>query len=471
MRSFPFFFRLKGLPCWVAGGGEGARHKASLLLKAGASVTLFGDQLHPSTRQLVQEGQVQWRQQRLQADDLQQLEPAELPWLLIADEDEALNRELAEVCARRRVLFNAVDMPAIGDFFFPSILERGPLSIAIGSDGSAPILVRHMRARLESLLPKRIGELGELVQQFKDAVRERFPNLDRRRRFWDEQMNGPVAEQVLAGRSEQAAKMLQQSLQQATDDMPGEVYLVGAGPGDPDLLTFKALRLMQQADVVMYDRLVSEQILECVRRESERIFVGKGRNIYSITQDNINQALVDYARQGKRVLRLKGGDPFIFGRGGEELERLAEAGISFQVVPGITAASGCASYAGIPLTHRDYAQSVRFITGHRVGGELNLDWKEYVQPGQTLVFYMGLNGLEIICDKLLEYGAAADLPVALVEKGTRIDQRVFVGTLTDLPSRVREAGAEAPTLIIVGQVVRLQDKLAWWNTETKDKSP
>lgn len=463
MRSFPFFFRLENRLCWVAGGGEGARHKANLLLKAGARVELYASELHASTRQLLEDSDIIWHKQDLTDRQIDQLTHGELPWLVIADLDEVWNTRLADACKRRRVLFNAVDMPAISDFFFPSILERGPITLAIGSDGQAPILVRHLRARLESALPQRIGELGELVQVFKDQVRERFPELDRRRRFWDDQMNGPVAERVLAGQAGQAANMLQQSLDEAKDELTGEVYLVGAGPGDPDLLTFKALRLMQQADVVLYDRLVSDQILERVRRESERIFVGKGRNMYSITQDNINQALVDYARQGKRVLRLKGGDPFIFGRGGEELETLVEAGIPFQVVPGITAASGCASYAGIPLTHRDYAQSVRFITGHRVGGELNLDWQEYVNPNQTLVFYMGLNGLEVICDKLLEYGAPADLPMALIEKGTREDQRVFTGTLKSLPPLVREAGAEAPTLLIVGQVVRLQDKLAWWN--------
>ena len=462
MESFPFFFRLEGKSCLVVGGGEGARHKASLLRKAGAQVTLLAETLHPSTAHLLEsDSSIVWRAQAFSDEALTGMH------LVIAAADEALNRSVAASANRQRILVNAVDMPDISDFFFPSIVERGPLTIAIGSNGSAPVMVRHLRTQLEAMLPQRMGDLGDLVQRFRDQVRAKFPQIDLRRRFWDKHLNGLAAEKVLAGQSAAADVIVGTDLDLPGTDLDlslGEVYLVGAGPGDPDLLTFRALRLMQQADVVLYDRLVSDEVLDKVRRESELIFVGKGRNIYSIDQDNINQSLVELAKQGKRVLRLKGGDPCIFGRGGEELEYLVAHGVSFQVVPGITAASGCASYAGIPLTHRDHAQSVRFITGHRVGGELNLDWQQYVKPGQTLVFYMGLNGLEAICNKLLEYGASADLPVALIEKGTRRDQRVFCGTLADLPATVRAAGAEAPTLIIVGTVVSLHHSLAWWNT-------
>jgi len=466
MKSFPFFFKLQDLACLVVGGGEGARHKANLLLKSGANLTLVADHLHASTEQFISENRLVYINQAYHPDLLKGMR------LVIAAGDEDLNHQISEDARRMGIFINAVDMPQLSDFFFPSIIDRNPITIAIGSDGSSPVLVRHMRARLESTLPSRLGELGQLVSKYRDQVRKKFPNLDLRRRFWDKHMDGATAELVYSGRIDAAYDSIEESL--AADesnaiDAKGEVYLVGAGPGDPDLLTFKALRLMQQADVVLYDRLVSDEILELVRRESELISVGKGRNIYSITQDNINESLAKFALEGKRVLRLKGGDPFIFGRGGEELEYLANLGISFQVVPGITAASGCATYAGIPLTHRDHAQSVRFITGHRVGGELNLDWKEYVKPNQTLVFYMGLNGLETICNKLIEVGLPPQTPIALIEKGTRVDQRVFVSTLVELPDMVRNAGAEAPTLIVVGDVVGLHHKLNWWGQDLHAK--
>nr|MCS5587756.1 siroheme synthase CysG [Porticoccaceae bacterium] len=265
---------------------------------------------------------------------------------------------------------------------------------------------------------------------------------------------------------ERAERLLTEKLDSGSQFKTGEVYLVGGGPGDPDLLTFKALRLMQQADIVLYDRLVSKQVLNLVRRDATRIYVGKTAGDHPVTQDNINQKLVDYALEGNRVVRLKGGDPFIFGRGGEELETLAEHNIPFQVVPGITAASGCASYAGIPLTHRDHAQSVRFIAGHQRSGKLDLNWPELIQPNQTLVFYMGLNGLETICQQLKDHGLSAATPAALVEKGTSERQKVLVGDLDSLPEIVRTSGAKAPTLIIVGSVVSLQHKLAWFNQDT-----
>jgi|SaaInlV_100m_DNA_5_1039725.scaffolds.fasta_scaffold19561_2 uroporphyrin-III C-methyltransferase / precorrin-2 dehydrogenase / sirohydrochlorin ferrochelatase len=462
MKSFPFFFKLRDLPCLVVGGGEGARHKASLLLKAGAKITLVTESLHPSTEQLLKDTEIDHLPKSYQPDQL------EGQRLVIAAADEDINRQIANDARARGIFVNAVDMPEISDFYFPSIVDRDPITVAIGSNGSSPVLVRHTRALLETHLPSGLGALGGLVSKFRDRVRDVFPDLELRRRFWDKHIGGQTAELVYSGRISEANHRVELDLKNpetALSRQRGEVYLVGAGPGDPELLTFKALRLMQQADVVLYDRLVSDEILNLVRRESELIAVGKGRNIYSITQENINESLANLALEGKRVLRLKGGDPFIFGRGGEELEHLVERGIPFQVVPGITAASGCATYAGIPLTHRDHAQSVRFITGHRVGGELNFDWDEFIKADQTLVFYMALNGLEYICNKLLEAGVAPDMPIALVEKGTRSDQRVFVSDVTKLPEMVRKAGAEAPTLVIVGSVVKLQAKLNWWGQD------
>ncbi|MDX9874494.1 MAG: siroheme synthase CysG, partial [Spongiibacteraceae bacterium] len=326
-------------------------------------------------------------------------------------------------------------------------------------------------ARLESTIPAAYGRLAGLLGKFREAAARRFPDIDQRRFFWEEVLDGPIAEMVLAGRADEADRLLTEQLAQAAPVAHGgEVFLVGAGPGDPDLLTFKALRLMQRADVVLYDRLVAPEILALCRRDAEQIYVGKARAQHAVPQAQINQLLVDLAMQGKKVLRLKGGDPFIFGRGGEEIEPLAEQGIPFQVVPGITAASGCASYAGIPLTHRDYAQSVRFVTGHLKDNTSNLPWAELVQPNQTVVFYMGLVGLPIICQELVAHGRAPDTPVALIQQGTTPEQRVIVGTLADLPARVAEAGVRAPTLIIVGEVVRLHRKLAWFSPDDSASS-
>lgn len=455
MNTLPLFHRLQAERCLVVGGGDIAVHKARMLARAGAELRMVAVQFSPEAEAFITEQNISRTQRAYEVADLEHVR-----LVIAATDSERVNAQIAEDARALGLLINVVDKPNLSNVIFPSILDRSPLTIAVGSDGSAPVLVRLLRARLETLIPASYGKLANLVSEFRDRVRAVYPDMEKRRRFWDKHLQGRVAELAFAGREEQAAQILKRCLFEDVEDFAeGEVYLVGAGPGDPDLLTFRALRLMQQADVVLYDRLVSEAVLDLVRRESEKIYVGKDKNPYSITQENINQVMVEWAAQGKRVLRLKGGDPFIFGRGGEEMEYLAQHGVSFQVVPGITAASGCASYAGIPLTHRDYAQSVRFITGHKVGGELNLEWREFVQLGQTLVFYMGLNGLETICNKLVEFGMAASTPVALIEKGTLPEQRVFIGTLSDLPDRVRAAGAEAPTLIIVGEVVRLHEVL------------
>ena len=270
----------------------------------------------------------------------------------------------------------------------------------------------------------------------------------------------PLKEQVFNGNGDAADRLIEQALQEWKTPQ-GEVYLVGAGPGDPELLTLKALRLMQQADVVIYDRLVSQPIMDLCRRDAEKIYVGKARSNHAVPQEGINALLVKYASQGKRVCRLKGGDPFIFGRGGEEIQELFDAGITFQVVPGITAASGCSAYAGIPLTHRDYAQSVRFLTGHLKEGSPDLPWNELVYENQTLVLYMGLVGLENTCQQLIAHGQRPNMPVALISKGTTPEQKVVVGTLADIASKVSEHHIQAPTLTIIGEVVSLREQLQW----------
>ncbi|HBK50869.1 MAG TPA: uroporphyrinogen-III C-methyltransferase, partial [Pseudomonas sp.] len=382
--------------------------------------------------------------------------------VIAATDDPGLNAQVSADAQALSLPVNVVDAPALCTVIFPAIVDRSPLVIAVSSGGDAPVLARLIRAKLEAWIPSAYGELAGLAARFRHKVKSLYPDVNQRRGFWETVFQGPIAERQLAGQGAEAERLLQAMVDGAPVQQGGEVYLVGAGPGDPDLLTFRALRLMQQADVVLYDRLVAPAIIDMCRRDAERIYVGKRRADHSVPQDQINRLLVNLALQGKRVLRLKGGDPFIFGRGGEEIEELAEHGIPFQVVPGITAASGCSAYGGIPLTHRDYAQSVRFVTGHLKDGTSNLPWNDLVAPAQTLVFYMGLVGLPTICAELIRHGRAASTPAALVQQGTTRNQRVFTGTLADLPDLVAQHEVHAPTLVIVGEVVQLRDKLAWF---------
>ena len=382
--------------------------------------------------------------------------------VIAATDDEPLNARISAEAQALGIPVNVVDAPALCSVIFPAIVDRSPLIVAVSSGGDAPVLARLIRAKIETWIPATYGQLANLGKRFRERVKQLFPDVQQRRVFWEDVFQGQIAESVFAGKLEEGERLLEARLAGAAPRALGEVYLVGAGPGDPDLLTFRALRLMQQADVVLYDRLVAPAIIDLCRRDAERIYVGKRRADHAVPQEQINQLLIDLAKQGKRVLRLKGGDPFIFGRGGEEIEQLAAKGVPFQVVPGITAASGCAAYAGIPLTHRDHAQSVRFVTGHLKDGSSNLPWQDLVSPGQTLVFYMGLVGLPGICAQLIAHGRSGATPAALVQQGTTQNQRVFTGTLATLPELVAAHEVHAPTLVIVGEVVTLRDKLAWF---------
>lgn len=457
MDFLPLFHNLRGRRVLVVGGGEIALRKARLLAEAGVTLRVVAPRIEPGLRSLVEQGGGELILRGYREADLYGC-----VLVIAATDDEQLNARVSRDACARNLPVNVVDAPELCSVIFPAIVDRSPLMVAVSSGGDAPVLTRLMRARLETLIPSAYGRLAGLAQKFRGAVKQRFADVQQRRVFWEEVFQGPVAEQVLAGREAEAERLLADKLAGSRERELGEVYLVGAGPGDPDLLTFRALRLMQQADVVLYDRLVAPAIVDMCRRDAERIYVGKRRSEHALPQEQINQQLVVLAKQGKRVLRLKGGDPFIFGRGGEEIEELAAEGIPFQVVPGITAASGCSAYAGIPLTHRDYAQSVRFVTGHLKDNSCNLPWGDLVAPGQTLVFYMGLVGLPVICEQLIRHGCAADMPAALVQQGTTPSQRVFTGTLADLPQLVAQHEVHAPTLVIVGEVVRLRDKLAWF---------
>jgi len=368
----------------------------------------------------------------------------------------------------RNIPVNVVDDPELCSFIMPAIMDRSPLMVAFSSGGASPVLTRMMRGRLETMIPQNYSLLAGFAERFREQVKQRVTNPAKRRIFWENVLEGVIAEKVLSGDESSAEAMLQHMLESEDNILRGEVYLVGAGPGDPDLLTFRALRLMQKADVVVYDNLVSKPIVDMTRRDAERIYVGKKRNDHTLRQEQINELLVRLAQEGKRVLRLKGGDPFIFGRGGEEIETLAAEGIPFQVVPGITAASGVSSYAGIPLTHRDHAQSCIFVTGHLKDGSMNLDWEALARPRQTIVVYMGLHGLATLCTELVAHGLPGDTPIAIVQQGTTKNQRVVTGTLATLPGKSEVEELHAPTLIIVGGVVTLRHKLAWFNPENPE---
>ncbi|MEO5572918.1 MAG: siroheme synthase CysG [Gammaproteobacteria bacterium] len=458
MDYLPVFLNIKNKPCLVVGGGEVAARKAALLLRAGGCVMVVSPVLGDTLRQWVEEGKLTHHAAEFSADDL-----AGCQLIVAATNNADVNRRVSELAMQRNIPVNVVDRPELCSFIFPSIVDRSPIIVAVSSGGASPVLARLLRARLETIIPAAYGRLAALAGSFRDAVKKRFTNPAQRRIFWEKILQGPIAERVFAGQDDAARTALQAELDGDHIRTTGEVYLVGGGPGDPDLLTFRALRLMQQADVVLHDRLVSAEVLDLTRRDAERIYVGKRRSVHTVRQEEINQLMVTLARQGKRVLRLKGGDPFIFGRGGEEIDTLAQEGIPFQVVPGITAANGCAAYAGIPLTHRDYAQACIFVTGNLKDGSMDLNWDALVQPQQTIVVYMGLVGLDILCRELIAHGMPATMPTALIQQGTTRQQRVLIGTLETLPEIIKNTEVHAPTLIIVGEVVKLHGKLAWFN--------
>lgn len=455
MNFFPLFLRLHNRCVLVVGGGEVAARKVRLLLKAGAKVQVVALDLNDEVQALVHAKSVQWLAKSFSPEHIA------AAWLVIAaTDDAALNREIAAHADHAKVFVNVVDAPEPSSAITPAIVDRNPLLIAIGSMGAAPVLARRTREKLESLIPAGYGRLAAFMGEQREVLKDKLPQIARRA-LWERFLDSPAAEQVMTGNVAAASQQLQTMV--AENKPTGEVYLVGAGPGDPDLLTFRALRLMQQADVVVYDRLISPAIMELVRRDAERIYVGKRKNEHTLPQEDINQTLVDLAQSGKRVLRLKGGDPFIFGRGGEEIEQLAAAGIPFQVVPAVTAASGCAAYAGIPLTHRDHAQACIFVTGHaKQDGQLSLHWEVLARPQQTVVVYMGLSTLAVICQKLIEHGLPSSHPAAMIEQGTSPQQRVVVGDLSSLPALVKTAAFSAASLLIVGSVVSLHSTLNWY---------
>ena len=468
MDYLPVFLKVEDRPCLVVGGGKVAARKVGLLSRAGARITVVAPQICDEIKALPDPACVTIVEREFREADM-----ADVVLVIAATDNETVNQTVSGLANRQRIPVNVVDNPDLCSFIMPSIIDRSPVQIAVSTGGASPVLARLLRARLESFIPAAYGRLARLVDEYRHSVKQRFSDAGQRRYFWESILQGRVAELLFAGHEEKARVALQEAIEDtdAHYQSSGEVYLVGAGPGDPDLITFRALRLMQQADVVVYDRLVSEPILDMVRRDAELIYAGKARDQHTLTQETINQLLVRLAKEGKRVLRLKGGDPFIFGRGGEEIETLAEEGIPFQVVPGITAASGCATYAGIPLTHRDYAQSCTFITGHLKDGSVDLDWEKLAKPAQTIVFYMGLHSIPVIGKQLVAHGLPKETPVALVQQGTTRKQRVYLETLESLADLAQRESLQPPTIIIVGEVVGLQKKLSWFGENNPGQQP
>lgn len=458
MQALPIFFNITDRLCVVIGGGEVATRKVSMLLKANAAIKLISPEICPELKALADTGKIQFIQASYASDYL-----AGACMVIAATDDEAVNEQVSLDAKAHNIPVNVVDAPALCTFTMGSIIDRSPVVIAISSEGNAPVLARYIRSKIETMLPAAYGRIADIAGEFRDKVKAKFATTQLRRRFWENVLQGPLVERVLSGQEQAARDLLQNLLDDnSVVSNHGEVFLVGGGPGDPDLLTFRALRLMQQCDVCVYDKLVSPEVMELVRRDAELIYVGKERDQHTMPQQEINELLASLAKQGKRVLRLKGGDPFIFGRGGEEIETLMQHGVPFQVVPGITAANGVSSYAGIPLTHRDYAQACLFITGHLKDGTLDLDWATMARPKQTVVIYMGLVGLAQICEQLIAHGVSASMPVAVVQQGTTQRQKVVTATLQDLPQKVAQAGLKAPCLTIIGEVVRLREKLNWF---------
>ena len=467
MKYFPFFLQLDKLPCLIVGGGTVAERKLDLLIKAKADITILSLEFTDYILELAKKNNITCKKGKYSPEILKD---KKYKFVISATNDVSLNEQVAKDCSKENIIVNVVDQPDICDFIFPSILERGDITVAVSTGGASPVLARVLRTKLETMVPAGYGKLAEIVSANRIKVREKMTKFSSNKIFWEQMLNGKFLELVLAGKNEEAEVFLNQQIEEFDEDIAnqGEVYLVGAGPGDPDLLTFKALRLMQQADVALYDRLVHPSIVDLIRRDATKIYVGKERDNHVVRQDEINQLLVKYAKEGKKVLRLKGGDPFIFGRGGEEIETLAEEKIAFQVVPGVTSASGCSTYSGIPLTHRDYAQSCIFVTGHLKEGKLELNWEKLIQPNQTIVFYMGLVSIDIICSQLIKNGMSELTPCALVQQGTTNTQKEYISTLQNMPRVVKTEKPQAPTIFIIGGVVSLRDKLKWYSANAED---
>ncbi|MCH8060838.1 MAG: uroporphyrinogen-III C-methyltransferase [Proteobacteria bacterium] len=468
MDHLPVFLQLNHRPCLVVGGGVVAERKVRLLMRAGAAVTVIAQDLTDELARLRDENGIVQHDGEF-ADRLL----AGMRLVIAATDDEEVNRQVSRAAEDAGILCNVVDDGAASSFIVPAIVDRSPVVVAIGTSGNAPVLAQRLKSQIEAWLPTRIDALATQAGRWRELVRKRFSTVRERRRFWQRFFDGPIAEHLLANRKQEAERALRMELiENVVPHSPqvGEAYIVGAGPGDPGLVTIRAQQLISHADVVVYDRLVSEKILDFARKDAQLVYVGKTANRVTISQNEINELMVAYVRKGRRVCRLKGGDPFVFGRGGEEVQALADAGLPFQVVPGISAALGCAAYAGIPLTHRGLSSSVTFATA-KLDGDQAPDWSTLAQPGQTLVLYMSVGSVAETAEQLIEHGIAAKTPVAIVENGTTDQQRVLRGTLATIANDAVEAHIRAPAVIIVGATAGMGEELGWFAANPNSSGP
>ena len=454
----PLFLDLSKKNCLILGGGIIATRKLLSLKDSGMIFTIIS----PEVTKEIESFAKDTKNITIIRDKYISQNLSKYYLIIIATNDKSTNKQALEDAKKSDILINTAEDSVNGNVLIPSVVKRDPIQIAISSGGASPILTRVIKNRLEYSIPFGFSALAKIMMQFRSKVKSKFKLVKERRIFWENFLDSPISEMVLSGHLDKANKMLEKDIENGAIENSGEVYLVGSGPGDPELLTFRALRLMQKADVVIYDRLVSDPIMNLLRKDSEKIYVGKERADHAMPQEEINDLLVRLAKDGKKVLRLKGGDPFIFGRGGEEIESLIDYKIPFQIVPGITAASGCSSYAGIPLTHRDFSQACIFVTGHLKDGSINLNWQMLAHPNQTLIFYLGMHGAKIICKELIKHGLNKETPAALITKGTTPEQKIYLGDLQTLPSIISNNEIKPPTLMIIGNVVKLHEKLQWF---------
>lgn len=458
MEYLPVFAQLKGRPCLVVGGGSVAERKVDQLLLAGAKITVLSKNMTKRLKELHSEGKIKYEVGPFSRANLVE------NWLVIAATDSrSANKKVAEAAEAEKRLCNVVDDPELCSFIMPAIVDRDPIMIAVGSNGQSPVISRWVKGIIESVLPARLGVLGRLAGHWRGPVREAIEDTEQRRRFWEHMIDGPIPEQIFAGQD--CTNTLDAALKQwkeKTGSHAGQVYIVGAGPGSPDLITLRGRQLLSQAEVVLYDRLISTEVLAYARRDAKLISVGKTPGQPSITQKQINRLMVQLVKEGKRVCRLKGGDPMVFGRAGEELEALAEAELPFQIVPGVSAVEGCAAYAGIPLTHRDMAHSVVLTTGQTQDGVVDLSG---FKPGQTLALYMGVARYAAVEKQLVDNGHDPDTPVVIVERGTTTEQRVIATVLRTLVKATKKFEVSPPALLLVGETIRYAERYSWFAPE------
>ena len=457
MQTFPLFANLAGRPVLVVGGGTVAERKAHALLDAGACVHLAALQLTPQLQSWADQGKILLRGSHFEAAWLDDVFLA-----VAATDDAAVNQAVSDAAEARKKLVNVVDNPQLCSYIVPSVIDRSPVQIAISSNGTAPVLIRQLRQQLEAQIPQQFGNMADIAGRWRDTVKKRLGSLTERRRFWEILFSSRFADAAQSGDTTGAEALLQAQLDSGIPQH-GEVTLVGAGPGDPGLLTLNALQAIQQADIVFHDALITDEILTLIRRDADRVPVGKRGGHHSVPQEQINELLISHAKKGLRVVRLKGGDPFIFGRGGEEMQAVTDQGIPCRVIPGITAALGASAYAGIPLTHRDHSQSVLFVTGHTCRNENAIDWDTLARPRQTIVVYMGTVNAQRITRELTQRGRPADTPVAVISHATRSSQKVYAGTLSALDNLASQAAA--PALFIIGEVAASQQENQFAHTD------